>query len=203
MSRFFAIVPACGQSVRMGRPKLLLPLAGRPLIVHTLAAWQQAAVAATLVVVRSDDAELAAVVRAAGAEVVAPADPPADMKASVQAALRQLVAAYSPTADDAFLVAPADIPFLAPQIAASLIDRHGQAPGSILIPTLAGRRGHPVLYPWPLAAAVFALAADEGLNALAARHPTSELACDHLVSPTERPFADIDTPDQYRAAGGE
>lgn len=40
MSRYFAIVPAAGSGNRMGaeRPKQFLPLAGRPLIWHTLVA---------------------------------------------------------------------------------------------------------------------------------------------------------------------
>lgn len=41
--RAFAIVPAAGESRRMGGPaKLLLPLQGVPLIAHTLIAWQAA-----------------------------------------------------------------------------------------------------------------------------------------------------------------
>jgi molybdenum cofactor cytidylyltransferase len=203
MPRYFAIIPACGQSVRMGRPKLLLPLDGRPLICHTIEAWQGAAVTVIAIVVRGDDKELAAVVRSTGVDLVVPDQPPPDMKASVQAALVHLERTYAPAADDAFLVAPADIPRLSPEITAALIEQHRQTPGPILAPTLAGRRGHPVLYPWPLAAQVFALGSGEGLNALSARHTVMEIPCDSRFPASSLPFADIDTPEQYRAASSE
>src|SRR4051794_8404747 len=72
MPRYFALIPAAGQSTRMGQAKLLLPLAGEPLIVHTIRAWQGSRVDQVLVVVRQDDAALAAVVRSAKATLVVP-----------------------------------------------------------------------------------------------------------------------------------
>jgi molybdenum cofactor cytidylyltransferase len=41
-ARAFAIIPAAGESRRMGEPKLLLPVNGRPLIAHTISAWLSA-----------------------------------------------------------------------------------------------------------------------------------------------------------------
>jgi 2-C-methyl-D-erythritol 4-phosphate cytidylyltransferase len=46
-----AIVVAAGESRRMGRDKLLLPVAGRPLLAHTLAAFEACAVVDEVVVV--------------------------------------------------------------------------------------------------------------------------------------------------------
>jgi len=203
MARHFAIIPACGQSTRMGRPKLLLPLEGKPLVCHALAAWRASSVASITAVVRRDDTELAAALAESGADVVLPSLPPADMKASVQAALSHITSRHAPSVDDSFLVAPADIPRLSPAIVDALISRHDEQPGSILVPTLAGRRGHPVLFPWLLSEHVFRLQEDEGLNSLASRFPPVEVPCDGLVPAGSRPFADIDTPEQYQALGGE
>src|SRR5687767_12558425 len=118
-ARYFAVAPAAGHGVRLGGAKLLLPLSGRPLIAHTLAAWQKSKVERTVVVVRPDDLSLARVVQEVAAEVVVPDLPPPDMKASLQAALRYIEAKYSPGAAAAFLVAPADMP----QLSTSIIDR--------------------------------------------------------------------------------
>lgn len=63
-----AVVPARGGSKGVPR-KNLRPLAGEPLLVHTLRA-AQAARLLDAVVVSTEDAEIAAVARAAGAEVV-------------------------------------------------------------------------------------------------------------------------------------
>ena len=54
------IQPRPAHGVRLGAAKLLLPLFGRPLILHTLAAWQQSKVDRIVVVVRPGDDSLAA-----------------------------------------------------------------------------------------------------------------------------------------------
>src|SRR5262245_57983097 len=155
--RHFALIPAAGYSCRMGEPKLLLPLAGRPLIVHTIDAWQRSRVDRIIVVVRPGDTPLLDVVggasRSGGAyiDLVIPAEPPPDMKASLQAALQHIERGFAPTAIDAFLVAPADMPHLSTSIIDRLMLRHmANSSPKILAPTIAGRRGHPVLFPWPV-----------------------------------------------------
>jgi molybdenum cofactor cytidylyltransferase len=197
--RHFALIPAAGQSLRMGQPKLLLPLGGGPLIATTIAAWQRSRVDRVLVVVRPDDGELIEVLRQTGVEAVVPPAPPPDMKASLQAALRHIERLHAPTADDAFLVAPADMPRLSPAIVDRLIERHAHSPDArtILAPTLAGRRGHPVLFPWPLAAEVHLLGENEGLNTIVERRQPLLVSCDDLVTASEQPFADVDTPDDF------
>ncbi len=193
--RYFAIVPAAGNSVRMGRPKLLLPLQGQPLIARTIAAWRQSRVDRVLIVVRPDDRLLADVARQADAEVILPSVPPPDMKASIQAALRHLMQQGAPAEHDAFLVAPADLPGLSMLIINRLIECYESTNvAQILVPELHGKRGHPVLFPGPLVGEVFALANDEGLNALVERHLPRRIPCDDLVPADEDPFADVDTP---------
>jgi molybdenum cofactor cytidylyltransferase len=200
LPRYFALIPAAGASSRLGQPKLLLPLAGRPLILHTIAAWQLSRVTRIAVVVRADDRLLADAVRGLDIDVVRPDVPPPDMKSSIQAALRHIELQYQPTAIDAFLVAPADMPRLSPLIINRLIERHTSNTSSeILTPTLNSQRGHPVLFPWVLATAVHALAPDEGLDTVVHKHQPQSISCDDLASATEFPFADIDTPQQYRA----
>jgi molybdenum cofactor cytidylyltransferase len=205
----FAVVPAAGDSVRMGQPKLLLPVGGQPLIWHTLAAWVRSSVSRIVVVVRPADDALSNCLsefkvqgskfKAAGhLDVVVPRSPPPDMKASLQAALTHIQQHHSPTGDDAFLVAPADMPNLSTPIINRLLARHSGDIAVILAPTIAGRRGHPVLIPWPLAPEAFALQADEGLNTIIDRQTVELVPCDDLAGAGESAFADIDTPDQYQ-----
>jgi molybdenum cofactor cytidylyltransferase len=201
--RAFAVIPAAGTSSRMGRPKLLLPLAGRPLVLHTLAAWQASRVERVVIVVRPDDEALAEVVCSAGAEVVLPPAAPPDMKASLGYGLAHIQQRFGPTAEDAWLVAPADMPGLSPSIIDALLAEFSSSPGRVIVPTLAGRRGHPVLLPWPLAAELAALPPAEGLRALVDRSGPSMLACDHLVAASAAAFADIDTPEDLRRLAGK
>jgi CTP:molybdopterin cytidylyltransferase MocA len=71
-----------------------------------------------------------------------------------------------------------------------------------LVPTIAGRRVHPVLFPWSFADAVHRLTAEEGLNAIVERRNPRQIPCEDLVTKDEYPFADIDTPEDFRRLGG-
>jgi molybdenum cofactor cytidylyltransferase len=86
------------------------------------------------------------------------------------------------------------MPGLSPAIIRHLLVQAVLHAGRILIPTLSGRRGHPVLLPWPLAAEISRLRDDEGLNVLIAAQDPLFVACDMLAAPAETAFADVDTP---------
>ena len=180
----------------MGQPKLLLPWRGRTMIEQTIAAWQAGGVSRVVVVARPDDLALQNVVLQAGAVTVVPPVAPPEMKDSVQFGLSYVAQHFSPSATDVWLLAPADMPQLSPRIIARLLAEHNPAQGRILVPTLAGHRGHPVLFPWSLAAEVKNLGPTEGLNALIARHGGRQIACDDVKGLID-PFADIDTPAEY------
>ena len=191
----FAIIPAAGASSRMGRPKLLIPVAGRPLILHTLEAWQRSRVDRIAVVVRPDDGPLREALRGVGVDTVIPPLAPPDMKASLGYGLAHFERQHHPRDNDCWLVAPADMPGLSPRVIDRLLDQKAHSPGRILIPTLAGRRGHPVLLPWPLAVEISRLAENEGLSTLIQRNDPLLVACDGIESASSQAFADIDTPE--------
>ena len=197
MPRFFAIIPAAGNSTRMGAPKLLLPMGGGTMMERTLAAWKNSRVERVVVVVRPEDLELADLCRTCGAEVVVTPTAPPEMKDSVQYGLRHIEANFAPIAEDAWLLAPADMPNLSPRIINAMIATHEPNKIRILIPTLGGQRGHPVLFPWPLAAEVFSLRSNEGLNVLRQRHDNQEIPCDDVEPTGTSAFSDIDTPEEY------
>ncbi len=50
-----AVIVAAGSSTRMGTPKQFIPLLGRPLIAHTLAAFEQCAAIGEIVVVEREE----------------------------------------------------------------------------------------------------------------------------------------------------
>ncbi|MDX1944260.1 MAG: nucleotidyltransferase family protein [Pirellulaceae bacterium] len=198
-ARSFAIVPAAGRSVRMGQPKLLLESGGQPLLSRVLRAWQAANVSQIVVIMRAADAPLAEIATAAGVAIVQPPVDPPDMKTSIRWGLEFVARNHQPTAGDHWLVAPADMPGLSPTIIAHLIGQSAIHPQRILIPTLAGQRGHPVLLPWPLAAGVGSLAADQGLNSLIVSHDPLLVPCDAIATDAVSSFADVDTPEDWGA----
>jgi molybdenum cofactor cytidylyltransferase len=178
MFRSFAIVPAAGRSARMGAPKLMLPLGDRLVIDWVLAAWTASRVTRTVVVVRADDALLLARCRRYDVDLVTPSEPPRDMKASVQLALAHVAAEYEPNDGDAWLLAPADLPRLAPAVIDQLIAAHPPGDSAAIVPVYRGGRGHPTLLPWSMARDVHRLGESEGVNAVVERGGVREIACD-------------------------
>jgi molybdenum cofactor cytidylyltransferase len=193
MSRSFAIIPAAGRSTRMGAAKLLLPVKGRPLIEWALAAWASSRVTHTVIVVRPDDAELLAFCRgwSTGAiDVLAPTTSPAEMKDSVRLGRDFLADSYAPAADDAWLLAPADMPGLSHNIVDLVLREYETTSPQVVVPTFHGKRGHPIALPWSCTAELDKLAPDEGVNALVARYNVRELpwSLSQVVD-------DVDTPE--------
>ena len=193
----YAILPAAGRSLRMGQPKLLMPWRDATVIEYVLRAWLASQVTQTIVVLHPEDTRLAEVCRGAGAEVVIAREPPLDMKASIRLGLEH-VARRHPRPEDVWLVAPADMPTLTAKIINQVLAAHRASDRQIAVPEHRGRRGHPVLFPWPLAEQVASLGPSEGLNALVEKGPMTAVPIDDPAV-----LADLDTPDDYQSLRNE
>lgn len=191
--RRFAVLPAAGHSRRMGRPKLLLPWGTSTLIEHVLRQYLAAPLEAVVVVVRPDDDALAERVRAAGALVCQPPEPPGQMKESVQWGLRFLQQRWAPKPEDLWLLSPCDTPGVTTELILQVASFFRPEVPEVVLPVRENRRGHPVALPWQAATEVFALGPGEGINALVARWPQ----CLVPVS-SQGAFCDVDTPEAYQ-----
>lgn len=199
-----AIVPAAGESRRMGQPKLLLEFEGRPLIARVVSALIEGGAGPVIVVSPpAESPEGPSVIQAAsiaGAVVVKPEKRPAEMRDSVETAVEELKRSGTPPL--AILLVPADSPKLASPLVARILDAWRKTPDRIVIPTASGRRGHPIVIPWHLAETIQALAPDVGINALVANHADEVL---EIEVANEAVVTDLDTPEdleRLRAAKG-
>ena len=174
----------------MGQDKLLLPWGDATVIESLLAAWQRSGVDEIVVVLRQDQTELQTLCRAA--TIVTPAIAPPEMKDSVLAALNHIRKVFSPEDRDVWLLSPADMPQLDAKVVRQILAAHDPASRAIIVPVSDGKRGHPVLFPWPFAPAVESLADDEGVNALLEQFPVHEVNCGDSGI-----YQDLDTPDDY------
>jgi molybdenum cofactor cytidylyltransferase len=180
----------------MGSPKLLLPWGDTTLIKHVLGVWLASRVDRVIVVVAPDDEPLAAACREV--HVVRKNPPPAEMKDSICYGLEAAAEIFAAGPGDAWLVAPADMPYLQPTAINALLDAyaahtHGDdAPSKFFVAEHQGRRGHPVLFPWSLAAEVHLLQNDQGLNTITGRYPAVGVEVSSRAM-----FDDIDTPEDY------
>lgn len=187
-----AIVPAAGHSRRMGTPKLLLPLAGTTVIGCVVDALLGAAIDQVLVVVRPDDSRLRTALAERRVEFVANPDPDADMLSSVRCGLLAL-----PAECETVLIAPGDQPSLSAAPVRDLIAAYRASERSILVPTHAGRRGHPLLFSTRYRDEILSQFDGVGLRGLLLAHPEEVLEW-----PTAEPavLEDLDDPDDYRRA---
>lgn len=190
--RSFAVIPAAGESIRMGAAKLLLPWGQATIIEAVLARWRASRIDRIIVTLRPGDDRLAEICRREGAEVVVVAPPPADMRASIEAGLAHLAERHSPTPADVWLVAPADVPTLASTVINRLLSAHRPEIPRVVRAMHRGAGGHPVLLPWAAAAQLGRLALHLGLNQLVRDSHAIELECG-----AEALCADLDTPADY------
>jgi molybdenum cofactor cytidylyltransferase len=191
--QLFAILPAAGFSRRMGRPKLSLPWRQGTVLEGVAAALRAAGVERVLVVIGPHVPELGPLAEKAGALVLRLAEPTPDMRATLEHGLNWLEQTYHPTDEDAWLLAPADHPTLDAGVVRCLLD--AWQPGrSIVVPTFAGRRGHPTLIRWSHVAGLRAHPPGQGLDAYLRQHLDQTL---EVPVETEAVLTDLDTPEDY------
>jgi molybdenum cofactor cytidylyltransferase len=191
----FAVIPAAGHSVRMGRPKLALPLGERTVLEHVVAALREGGVERILVVVGPHVSQLAPLAERAGAHVLQLAEETPDMRATVEAGLHWLDDRFAPRPDDSWLLVPADHPTLDPLVVRRLLgERAGSSDRSIVVPTHGGRRGHPTLIAWQHVAGMRALPSGQGLNAYLRQHAAQTL---EVPVDSADVLCDLDTPEDY------
>ncbi len=194
--RIFVIVPGAGLSRRMGKPKLLLPLGSKTVIEHTLDSFRGAGVAASVVVLRPNDVQLAAAISRTDSRMVFADPPPPDMRASVELGLYYLDETFGPDDSDVWVLCPGDCVGVSTELVTELLDRWAKDDADVLVPVYRERRGHPALFRWTLAKRLGNLPEGKGVNSLRTlpgvrlvQHPVD---CDSVL-------ADMDTPDDYNA----
>jgi molybdenum cofactor cytidylyltransferase len=195
----FALIPAAGQSARMGRPKLALPLGGSSVLERVITALRAGGVEKILVVCGPHVPELVPLALNGGAQALALAEPTPDMRATVEHGLAWAEHEWRPSLEDAFLLVPADHPAMHSGVVQRLIETwragaHSPRSPSILIPTYQGKRGHPTLIAWKHVSGIRALRPDVGLNRYLRDHATQTL---ELPVESDSVLIDLDTPEDY------
>jgi molybdenum cofactor cytidylyltransferase len=160
-----AVVLAAGLSRRMGRRKLLLEIAGKPL-VRWAVEGVRGHVDEVVVVTGPDDTAVRDAL--AGLPVRFATNPrPADGQGtSIAAGIAAL-----PRDTDAALVVLGDQPWLPPEVVAAVLARFRPGDAAIVAPVYRGGQGNPVLFAAPVFAELRALSGDTGARQVIAREP--------------------------------
>ncbi len=197
----FALIPAAGASLRMGRAKLLLPVAGTTVVGATvealLAGGAAGAPSGICLVVRPEDGPLHRWGAEKGLRLAENPAPDRGMLSSILAGLDALGGAEDlAAAGGPLLVCPADLPGLAGSTVSAVLT--GLARGATLVvPAHAGRRGH------PLGIAAHRIPELPGLDpAIGLRQLLAAHADDVVEVEVDDPgcLRDVDTPEDYDRA---
>jgi molybdenum cofactor cytidylyltransferase len=191
----YAVVPAGGKSSRMGRPKLALPLGDKTVLGHVLDALRQAGIEQLVVVIGPHVPELVPIAEAAGAHALLLQEATSHMRTTVEQGLLWLEEHFHPQPEDDWLLMPGDCPALDPAVIRELLTAHARFPlWSIAVPTVQGRRGHPVLIGWEHVAGIRAMPPELGIDAYLQAHFGQTLEVPVASADILR---DLDTPEDY------
>lgn len=184
------LILAAGESLRMGQDKALLAYRGRTFVESVIATLREAGIERVAVVLGHHAEEIQHAVRLDDVEVVINPDYPQGQTSSLQAGLRALASA----ALEAVVLCLVDHPAISADVVKTLVAtfQHSQAP--VVIPTLQGKHGHPVLLARPLFQPLLELSPEEGANKLV--HQFHDRAA--FVEVNDRGILlDVDDPETY------
>jgi len=185
------ILLAAGASTRMGRPKQLLPIQGRPLLRHVAEAALAAPVSPLIIVLGAHAAEIAPCLNGLPVQVVVHAAWAEGMGASLRAGMEAL--ARCQPEPECVVIALADQPDFSAGHIAQLIATQ-QATGRPIVASAQGTvRGPPVLFTKKFYPALRALRGDTGARSLLQTH------VHEVATVTLPPAPDLDTPADYAA----
>lgn len=138
-----ALLPAAGRSERMGSCKMLLPLPDRPTIIRCIETVLDSGINDIVVVLAPPyGAAIHEKIAHLPVSVAWNCNASSDMAGSLRVGIGGL-----PVDITGVLVFLPDTPLVSCETCRMLCEKHSADPGSIFIPTHAGRRGHPLLLP--------------------------------------------------------
>ncbi len=185
-----AIILAAGQSSRMGQHKLLLPLLGKPLLLHVVANTIAAGCDDVLVVIGYHAEAIRQLLSDQPVRLIENPDYAQGQSTSMRAG----IAALSPQTEAALLVL-GDQPLVSPAIMQRLMRVWRDTARPIVAPYYAGQRGNPVLFARTLFAELLAVTGDQGGREVLQRH-AAEVEPVHIAE--AEAVQDVDTWQEYQ-----
>ena len=171
-----AVILAAGESLRMGRPKALLPYRGGTFLSHLLKITRHPKIGLTRVVVGAHREEIESAAALPPGEFVFNSDWRQGQLSSIQAALRSL----PEDSTEGILLCPVDHPLISATLVSSLIEKFYSSGKLIVLPKYSGRRGHPIIFSSQLYPELQSAPAEVGARAVVWAH-----AADVLEMPVE------------------
>jgi molybdenum cofactor cytidylyltransferase len=187
-----AIVLAAGGSTRMGQPKQLLPVGGKPMVHRVTEAVCAAGLAQIVVVVGAQAETVREAIDDLPVDIVANEGWAQGMSTSLQVGLDALQREIQ-----AVLIVLADQPALRPNLLRALVARYSATGAPIVAPFYRGQRGNPVLFDRSLFPELLAVEGDRGGRPLITHHRER---VERLEVDDPAVLIDVDTRQDYQRA---
>lgn len=185
------IVLAAGRSTRLGRPKQLLDLGGRPLLRRTLDNALASSLDQVLLVLGHRADEIAAALGDHPARAIVNPEYAEGQATSVVAGVAAL-----PSDIVGAMLLLGDQPGITPEIIDALLAAWRATPGPIAAPVYGGTIGNPILFRRDLFPDLLRLTGDRGARAIVRARSDDVL---RVPVPKESPPPDVDTEEDYAA----
>ena len=189
MTGMWAIILAAGESRRMGSPKMLLPFNGTTVIGQVIENVLAAGVIDTLVIAGADREEIIKAVKSYPVQHSYNDNFRSGMLSSVQCGF-----AFLPDHCHAALIVPGDQPMIGAMEIKKVMEAWKESGKGIVMPVFNGKRGHPLVVDMKYRAEVLSLPEEDGLRALAVRHPDDVIEAE---TDDQSVLRDIDTREDY------
>jgi molybdenum cofactor cytidylyltransferase len=189
MGAIWSIILAAGESKRMGFPKMLLPINGKPMIENVILNVEESVSDGILVVLGASCEKIVDLVSKYDVRHCYNENYKEGMLSSVQCGFRNLQPDI-----DAVLVFQGDQPFIAPAVINSVISAYRESGKGIVIPVFKGKRGHPLLLGMKYREAVDTIDPGEGLRSVARLYRDDVL---EVETADQGILRDFDTYDDY------
>ena len=186
-----AIILAAGESKRMGKPKLLMPLGKSTILEQTIDNLLNSAVGEVTIVLGHRAGEMVKKIASKPVKIAENRNYRQGMSTSIITGLNLI--------DDraeAVMLVLADQPFVDSQTINSLIEQFHAHNKGIVFPAYQGRRGHPIIFSIKYKAELLSLKGDIGGREIIEKHPDDTLKV-AVNSPSIN--IDIDTLSDYHS----
>ena len=191
------MILAAGDSTRMGSPKAILDTPdGRPFVASIVRALAAAGIDEIVIVTGRDHNRVVEVLNHDAPplqpRVVRNADPSRGQLSSLWAGMDACVT----TATEGLLVTLVDVPLVAPDTIARVIDVWRRTRAPIVRPAIGDRHGHPVIFERAVFDELSAAPLEAGAKVVVRAHAQDLI---DLPVEDEGSLTDVDTPDDYAA----
>jgi molybdenum cofactor cytidylyltransferase len=184
-----AIIPAAGESKRMGQPKMLMPWGKSTVLQTVISVFQSAGVDDILVVTGETRAQIEMLIGKSVQTVFNEKYKSGEMLSSVQTGL-----AAKKHEASAALICLGDQPQVLARSVQRILQMHKETGAPLVVPSYRMHRGHPWLVARELWDEILDMRAPQTLREFLNRH-TKEIQYIEIDSPTI--LQDIDTPEDY------